>query len=187
MSLRNTTVAWGSLAKLFHWLIVFMIIGQIALAQIAEDLPLGMEKLATLARHKSLGITILALASLRLAWRWLNPTPLLPAGMKPWERGLARLSHFLLYFSIFAIPLTGWMMSSAKNYPVSWFNLLQLPDLVAPNERTYEFMHDSHGTLVAVMLTTALLHVVGALKHHFLDRDTVLRRMLPFSKLESSR
>jgi cytochrome b561 len=75
------------------------------------------------------------------------------------------------------------MMSSAKNYPVSWFNTLQLPDLVAASESTYEFMHDAHETLVGIMLATVALHVAGALKHHFVDRDTVLRRMLPFSRV----
>lgn len=184
MRLRNTSHSWGSLSKLLHWVIVLMIIGQIVLAQIADDLPLGPELLATLARHKSLGMTILGLAAIRLIWRWLNPTPALPSTMKPWERGLARLAHVALYFSIFAIPLTGWMMSSAKNYPVSWFNLFQFPNLVAPSESVYEFMHDTHETLVGVMLAATAMHVIGALKHHFVDRDTVLRRMLPFSNMD---
>jgi cytochrome b561 len=185
MSLRNTTDSWGSIAKVLHWVIVLLIITQIVLANIAEDLPLGMEKLATLARHKSVGITILALATLRLVWRWANPTPLLPQQMPAWARGLAHGSHFALYFAIFAIPLTGWMMSSAKNYPVSWFNLVQLPDLVQPSESVYEFMHDAHEVLVTVMLAAAALHIVGALKHHFIDRDNVLKRMLPFTKVGS--
>jgi cytochrome b561 len=184
MMLRNTIHSWGSLSKLLHWIIVLMIIGQIVLAQIAGDLPLGPKLLATLARHKSLGMTILGLATLRLLWRWLNPTPTLPTAMKSWERGLARFAHFALYFSIFAIPLTGWMMSSAKNYPVSWFNLFQFPNLVAPSESLYEFMRDAHETLGFVMLAAVAMHVIGALKHHFVDRDNVLRRMLPFAKAE---
>lgn len=184
MTLRNTNHSWGSIAKLIHWTVVALIIVQIALARIADDLPLGMEKLATLARHKSVGITILVLAVLRVLWRWANPTPALPRQMPAWQRGLANASHVGLYAAIFAIPLTGWMMSSAKNYPVSWFNVFQLPDLVGPNERVYEFMHDAHETLVIVMLTFAAVHIAGALKHHFIDRDGVLRRMLPFSKAD---
>jgi cytochrome b561 len=184
MNLRNTTQSWGGLAKFLHWVIVLMIIGQIILAQIADDLPLGPELLATLARHKSLGMTILGLAIVRLVWRWLNPTPSLPTAMKSWEKGLAHFAHFALYFSIFAIPLTGWMMSSAKNYPVSWFNLFQFPNLVRPSESVYEFMHDAHETLVGVMLAAVALHVIGALKHQFIDRDTVLRRMLPFTRAQ---
>ncbi len=184
MSFRNTARSWGSFSKLLHWIIVALIIVQIVLAQIADNLPLGPKMLATLARHKSIGMTILGLALVRLVWRWLNPTPELPATMKPWERRLANTGHFALYFCIFAIPLSGWMMSTAKNYPVSWFNLFQFPNLVGPNEAVYEFMHDAHETLVGVMLAVVVLHVLGALKHHFIDRDTVLRRMLPFAKVE---
>jgi cytochrome b561 len=187
MTLRNTTYSWGSLSKGLHWLIVLLIIVQYVLAERADDLPLGMEKLATLARHKSVGMTILLLALLRLLWRWLNPTPALPKGMRTWEIGLAHLSHFALYCTIFALPLTGWMMSSAKNYPVSWFNLFQFPNLVSPNETLYRFMHDTHEVLFNVMIAVALLHVAGALKHHFINKDSVLRRMLPFVRVEPPR
>ena len=94
-----------------------------------------MAKLATLARHKSVGITILALALLRLLWRLYNRnSPPLPANLKPYERGLAHLTHYGLYLLLFAMPLSGWMMSSAKNYPVSWFGVFTLPNLVQPDE-----------------------------------------------------
>ncbi|HPF25567.1 MAG TPA: cytochrome b [Steroidobacteraceae bacterium] len=179
MAIRNTTERWGAVAKLLHWMIVALILVQVALITYAEDLPLGMEKLATIARHKSVGMTILALAILRLTWRWLNPTPRLPPSMPVWQQRLARLSHGVLYGTIFLLPLSGWMMSSAKNFSVSWFNLFQFPDLVAPSEATFEIMHDTHESLVWVLAATALLHIAGALKHHFVDRDDVLKRMLP--------
>ncbi len=179
MAIRNTTERWGAVAKLLHWTIVALILVQVALITYAEDLPLGMEKLATIARHKSVGMTILALAILRVVWRWLNPTPVLPPSMPAWQRRLARLSHGVLYGAIFLLPLSGWMMSSAKNYSVSWFNVFQFPDLVAPSEATFEIMHDTHESLVWILAGTALLHVAGALKHHFVDRDDILKRMLP--------
>ena len=78
------------------------------------------------------------------------------------------------------MPLTGWMMSSARNFPVSWFKLFQFPDLVAPAEKTFHLMHDLHHLLFSVLVTVALLHIAGALKHHFIDRNDVLKRMLPF-------
>jgi cytochrome b561 len=179
MPFRNTTRTWGSLSKAFHWLIVLLIINQWWIAERAEELK-GLAKLEALAWHKSFGMTILMVAVLRLAWRLMNPTPDLTMETKPWERVLAKISHVLLYALIFAMPLTGWMMSSAKNYPVSWFKLFQFPDLVAPAEQTFRQMNDLHHLLFSVLVGVALLHVAGALKHHFIDRNDVLKRMLPF-------
>ena len=179
MPFRNTTRSWGSLSKAFHWLIVLLIISQWVIAERADELK-GLAKLEALALHKSFGMTILMLAMLRLAWRLMNPTPDLTTETKPWERVLAKISHLLLYALIFAMPLTGWMMSSAKNYPVSWFKLFQFPDLVAPAEQTFHQMHDLHHLLFNVLVGVAVLHAVGALKHHFIDRNDVLKRMLPF-------
>jgi len=179
MPFRNTTRSWGSLSKAFHWLIVLLIINQWWIAERADDLK-GLAKLEALGTHKSFGMTILMLAVLRLLWRLMNPTPELTSETKPWERALARISHVLLYVLIFAMPLTGWMMSSAKNYPVSWFKMFQFPDLVAPAEQTFHQMLDLHHLLFKVLVGVALLHVAGALKHHFIDRNDVLKRMLPF-------
>jgi len=179
MPFRNTTRSWGSLSKAFHWLIVLLIINQWWIAENADELK-GLAKLEALGTHKSFGMTILMLAVLRLLWRLMNPTPELTSETKPWERVLARISHVLLYALIFAMPLTGWMMSSAKNYPVSWFKLFQFPDLVAPAEQTFHQMQDLHHLLFKVLVGVALLHAAGALKHHFIDRNDVLKRMLPF-------
>jgi cytochrome b561 len=180
MNFRNTTRAWGAVSKTLHWLIVLLIVTQWLIAERADDLPNGLAKLQALAWHKSFGITVLMLAIVRLVWRWLNPVPSLDGLAKPWERGLAHLSHLLLYGLIFALPLTGWMMSSARNFPVSWFKLFQLPDLVAPSDQTFHQMQDLHHLLFKVLVGVAVLHVLGALKHHVVDRNEVLKRMLPF-------
>lgn len=180
MTLRNTIRSWGSLSKTLHWLIVLLIINQWVIAERAEALPLGVAKLQALSWHKSFGMTIFALALIRLVWRWLNPVPTLEGKAKGWERMLAHLSHLLLYALIFAMPLTGWLMSSARNFPVSWFGLFQFPDLVSPDKVLFERMNSLHGTLFAVLVVVALLHIAGALKHHFVDRNDVLKRMLPF-------
>ena len=180
MTLRNTIRSWGSLSKTLHWLIVLLIINQWVIAERADALPLGAAKLQALSWHKSFGMTIFALALIRLVWRWLNPVPTLDGKAKGWERMLAHLSHLLLYALIFAMPLTGWLMSSARNFPVSWFGLFQFPDLVSPDKALFERMHSLHGTLFAALVVVALLHIAGALKHHFIDRNDVLKRMLPF-------
>jgi cytochrome b561 len=182
MLIRNTTTRWGAVAQSLHWIIVALIITQVILAAIAADLPLGMAKLATLARHKSVGITILLLAIIRLIWRFTNETPALPPTMKPYERVLAHVTHAGLYVLLFAMPISGWMMSSARNFPVSWFNLVQLPDLVKPNTALYEFLRDTHEVLAWTLGIFVVLHVAGALKHHFIMRDDVLKRMLPFTR-----
>ncbi len=182
MVIRNTRERWGSLAQLLHWLIVALIALQAALGLTGLTLPLGMQKLTVLARHKSIGITILGLAVLRLLWRWLNPTPPLPANLKPHERFLAQFTHAALYVLLFAMPLTGWIMSSARGFPVSWFHVFQLPDLVRKSERLYDAMVTTHATLAIALGLTVLLHIAGAIKHHFVLKDDTLRRMLPFGR-----
>ncbi len=183
MTLRNTTRSWGSVTKSLHWLIVLLIIVQWAVVQYAGSLPLSA-KGPPLNLHKSIGMTILALAIVRLVWRVSNPVPSLAGLAKGWEHTLARISHVLLYALLLAMPLTGWLMSSARNFPVSWFGQFQFPDLVSPSRPLYERLHDLHETLFAVLVVVAMLHVAGALKHHFIDRNEVLRRMLPFGGIK---
>jgi cytochrome b561 len=181
MTLRNTPRRWGAIAQLLHWLIVLFIVAQFTLATLFEQLPAGAKKLTLLSRHKSIGITILMLALVRLAWRWSNTIPTLPDTLKPYERVLARLTHALLYVLLFAVPLSGWLMSSARGFPVSWFGFLQLPDLVPKNKVLYEALLTTHGILAWTLGIVATVHLVAALKHHFVLKDDVLRRMLPSS------
>jgi cytochrome b561 len=180
MALGNTRERWGSLSMIFHWIIVVLIIAQFVLANMAEHASL-LGKLALLARHKSVGITILGLAVLRLGWLAVNRghNPSLPADLKGYERFLAHLTHKGLYLLLFALPLTGWVMSSAKNFPVSWFGYVTLPDFVAPNEALFDALEDVHGMLAGALMVLVALHVVAALAHHWVRKDDVLRRMLP--------
>jgi cytochrome b561 len=181
---QSVPARYGVVAQGFHWLIAGLIVTQFTLGWMAEDLPLGMQKLAMFARHKSFGMTVLMLAVLRLLWRLFHRPPELPAAMSPIERMLARGTHILFYVLLFAMPLTGWMMSSAKNYSVSWFGRFTWPDLIAPNERAFELLKTTHQTMSWLLLALAILHILAALKHHFWNKDDVLRRMLPFTKSE---
>jgi cytochrome b561 len=180
MAIQNTSRRWGGVSQLLHWTIVVLIIVQVTLAYLADDLPNGMRKLTLLARHKSFGITILALVILRLVWRRLNDTPALPDTLKPYERFLARFTHGALYVLLFAMPLSGWMMSSARGFPVSWFGFIQLPDLVPKSKPLYDAFLITHETLAWTLGAVVTLHVAAALKHHFVLKDDTLRRMLPF-------
>lgn len=179
MQLRNDQERYGAIAQLFHWVIVALIITQFVLASKADPLPLGPAKVAVLAQHKSFGMTIFALAVLRLLWRFFNPVPAMPQGTPRWQRIGAHLSHGALYALIMITPLFGWMMSSARNFPVSWFGVFTFPDLVKPDRARYELFHEVHEILAFTLAGIAVLHVAAALKHHFFDRDNVLRRMLP--------
>jgi len=181
MPIRNTLARWGSVAQLLHWVIVVLIIVQFVLGY-ETHWATGLAKLKTVVPHKSWGITILGLAVIRLIWRLANPAPLLPDTLKPWERIAAHVTHYGLYFLLFAMPLTGWIASSARSFPVSWFGLTQLPDLVAPNRPLYDTLMAFHYWMSWLLVAIAVLHVGAALKHHFVLKDTVLRRMLPFTK-----
>jgi cytochrome b561 len=175
---------YDAIAQAFHWVIVALIVTQFALAWTADDLPLGLHKLVLLARHKSFGMTILMLAMLRVAWRLANPPPPLPHGMSNLERRLAHVTHFALYALLFAMPLTGWLMSSAKNYTVSWFGLFAWPNLIGKNEDSFKALRETHELLSDVLIAVVALHTLAALKHHFWNKDDVLKRMLPFKKAE---
>ena len=179
--LRNTRTRWGALSQFLHWLMAALIGVQIGLGLAGANLPLGMSKLATLARHKSLGLTILALALIRLAWRALNPTPALPGALKAYERPQALATHVALYALLIALPVTGWIMSSARGFPVSWFNLVQLPNLVTPDPALYHAMVLTHIVLASTLGLILILHIAAAIRHHFVLHDEVLRRMLPAS------
>jgi cytochrome b561 len=182
MPITNPPARYTAVAQLFHWLIAALIVTQFALAWTAEDLPLGVHKLALYARHKSFGMTVLMLAVVRLLWRLKHPPPALPAGMMPLERALARATHIAFYVLLFAMPLTGWMMSSAKNYSVSWFGLFTWPNLISKNDAAFDFLKATHDYLSDALFAIAVLHILAALKHHFWNKDDVVLRMLPFTK-----
>src|SRR5580698_7715615 len=183
---QSTPKRYSAVAQGFHWLIAALIVVQFTLAWSADDLPLGARKLALLARHKSFGMTILMLAALRLLWRLFNRPPELPPGMTAIERKLARATHVLFYVFLFVMPLTGWMMSSAKNYSVSWFDQFTWPNLIAPNERAFDVLKTVHDSLATVLFVVAIVHMLAALKHHFWHKDDVLKRMLPSFKSDKS-
>lgn len=179
MQFRNSEARFGAVAQLFHWLIVALIVTQYVLVQIFEDMPLGMAKIKMIGNHKAVGMTVLMLAVLRLIWRWANPVPPLPGTLKSYERRLAHISHILLYVLIFSIPLSGWIMSSVANIPVSYFGLFTFPDLVGPNKSLVDQVKEVHEILNVILLVTVAVHVAAALKHHFILKDNVLKRMLP--------
>ena len=181
---QSPPTRYSAVAQAFHWIIAALIVTQFVLGWTAAFLPLGARKVVRLDLHKSFGMTVLALAVLRLLWRLFNRPPELPTGMTAIEKQLARAAHFLFYAFLFVMPLTGWMMSSAKNYSVSWFHQFTWPNLISPNEQAFNLLRTTHDTLSWLLFALALLHILAALKHHFWNKDDVLKRMLPFTKTE---
>jgi cytochrome b561 len=177
--LRNDADSWGAPAKFFHWVMAALILAQIALGLMAAGWRVSPTKLDLFFWHKSNGMLILALVALRILWRLANPTPELPAGMAAWERAAAHLSHFLLYALMIALPVTGWIVSSASNVPFRIFRLIPLPAIVAPDKATADLFSTVHGWLVTLLVLVLIAHIGAALRHHYVKRDTVLARMLP--------
>ena len=170
-----TAVAIG-----LHWLIAFAIIGSFALGLYMHELPLSPQKLKLYSWHKWAGVTIFLFVVLRLAWRLTHRPPELPAGMPAWQRQVAEITHVLLYGLMFAVPLSGWLMSSAKGFPTVWFGVVTLPDLLDKNKELGDVLQQVHELLNFGMAGLVLAHLGASLKHHFIDRDDVLSRMLPF-------
>lgn len=150
-----------------------------AIGVIMVDLPLGVRKLELYTLHKSIGIVILALTLVRLGWRLsgARPAPLGPS--RPYERLLAQGVHVAFYVVLLALPLTGWLMSSAANFSVNVFGLWTLPDLVAPDKALQEILKTVHYWLAWGLAGFLLLHVVGAVKHHYVLKNDTIRRMIP--------
>lgn len=171
---------YSTVSKFLHWSVAGLIVAQYGLAKLAENAEHNdkiLQQLALTANHKSIGITILLLALVRLVYRLRNAAPSLPSSMPKWQRTASKWSHFLLYSLLLALPISGWLMSSAKAYSVSWFNLIELPDLVAPNKTLAELLTLTHEYLGEALFVIALVHVLAALKHHLIDKDDVLNRM----------
>jgi cytochrome b561 len=162
-------------AKILHWIIAAMIVLQFVLAKFAEDAATPMQELALLANHKSVGITIFLCACLRLAWRLRQGVPP-PLPMPGWQAIASRISHWTLYGLIFLMPITGWLMSSASAYSVSWFNLVPLPDLVSADPDLKETLEAIHKTLAKLMFAIAAVHITAALRHS-LKKDGAIARI----------
>jgi cytochrome b561 len=179
--LRNDANSWSAPAKLFHWLMALLIFAQIALGLSAASWHLSPTKLNLFVWHKSTGMVILALLALRLAWRLSHRAPDLPWEMPLWERAAANLSHFLLYVLMIALPVTGWVVSSASNVPFRIFWTIPLPAIVAPDKAVADLFAAIHGWLVTLLAMVLVAHIGAALRHHYVKKDSVLARMLPWS------
>jgi cytochrome b561 len=169
---------YTGVAIALHWLLAFLILASLALGTYMADLPFSMQRLKLYNWHKWAGVSILVLSALRLLWR-LRHRPPADLPMPTWQRRAAHAAHAALYLLFFAVPLTGWAYSSAAGFPIVWFGVLPLPDFVPVDRALAEGLKAWHAGLAQALAAVALLHVAGALKHRFIDRDGLLRRMWP--------
>lgn len=174
-------------AVVLHWLIAVLIIGTFTLGLVMTDIPgLTPAKIRYFSWHKWAGVTVLALAALRLLWRLGHRAPAYPATMPAWQHAAAHGLHGLLYVLMFAVPLSGYFYSLAAGVPVVYFGLFQLPALIEPDPGLKAALKDVHYGLNMLLAGTVGLHVAAALKH-LLDRDGIMQRMLPFPTSKEKR
>ncbi|WP_130619571.1 cytochrome b [Dyella amyloliquefaciens] len=184
MSLRSDDRRWGSVAKFFHWTTALLIIGNGIFGLMMDLAGSPMQKINWLALHKSIGLTVLALLLLRLVWRLGDRRPAEDPAPR-WQQLAAHGVHLLLYLLIAAIPLSGWWFNSVTGKPLQFFKLFNLPPLGAANHDLRHLSHSIHENLFWFLVLLLVLHVGGALKHHLIDRDNTLLRMLPFRRLRN--
>ena len=176
---ENTEARWGSVQIGLHWTIAALVL----LVQVPAGITMvsvdpGAVQDVGYNIHKTNGIVIFLLAIVRLGWRWAHPVPFLPNDMPLWQARAARITHALLYIVLFLMPITGFLYTAMGGFPVPFFGLYDLARLVPENKPVAEVFKYAHLTLQYVLYLTVLLHVAGALQHHLVRKDFVLRRML---------
>ena len=172
--------AYTSTAIFLHWLMALLVVSTFPLGVVMHEMALSPDKLRMMSYHKWLGVTVFVLLLVRLLWRASHkPAPMLEV-IPRWQRMLAQAVHVLLYVLLFSIPLSGWLMSSAKGFQTVYLGVLPLPDLLAKDKVLGDALGALHEVLNITLLVLLAMHVGAALKHHVIDRDGTLARMIPF-------
>ena len=173
------TTRYTTTAIVLHWLMALLLFVVFPLGLYMHDLKLSPAKLQLYSYHKWIGVTLLLLALLRILWRIAHTQPPLPASLPRWQKLGSGVVHALLYVLMLAVPLSGWLMSSAKGVQTVWFGILPLPDLVDKDKALGHLLGNVHQNLNYILLLLVAGHIAAALKHHYVDRDAIFARMLP--------
>ncbi|GEQ99830.1 cytochrome b [Iodidimonas gelatinilytica] len=188
MQISNSQTRWGLVSIGFHWIVALLVIAMWGLGYSMSHLVSDLQTKFTLFQlHKSIGFTVFWLALLRLVWRVMTPGPMLPGGLTPVERDLAHLTHWGLYGLLLLMPLAGWVSTdtSELGIPTRIFKLFTLPTIFGPNDALHELSEEMHEVMAWALVALLVLHIGAALKHHFILKDDILRRMLPFGTKQS--
>jgi cytochrome b561 len=177
--IRNTVWGWGSVARLFHWVLGGLIIGMLAYGWWMNHIPARPDRFFHRSIHADIGYVVLLLTVVRLLWRGINPTPTLPADMPRWQRIAARISHGALYAVTILVAMLGWAHSGAHTPDYSnWFGLFHVPQITSPDKAVAAAYEDRHIFFAYVLLALIVIHVAAAAWHHFLKGDRVASRMI---------
>lgn len=176
MEISNTEDEYGLLARTFHWIIAVLILGLLPVGLFMGGMENSPLKLEIYAMHKSFGLLVFFLGLTRIAWRFISPPPDHLETHAHWEVTLASAAHFWLYVCMLGMPLSGWLMSNAGEFPVPFFGM-QMPALIGKDEGLGDLFNQIHEILAYTLLFVLGLHIAGALKHHVIDKDETLQRM----------
>jgi cytochrome b561 len=179
--MNRSSPRYGTAAVASHWLLALLIIGNFLFGLYFIDLPFSPQKLRYFSWHKWAGVVVLPLAAVLLSWRALRGTLPLPAAMPHWEKQVSHFTHALLYVFFFVSPVSGWLYSSAAGFQTVLFGVLPLPDVIGRDREVAEALKAIHRWMNYALAAVVVVHVLAAFKHHFIDRDDVLARMLPVS------
>lgn len=177
MNLMNTSESYGIVSKFFHWVVGITMIGLLAVGLIMKDMPNSPDKFELYGLHKSTGILIIAFIAMRLIWKFMNLTPELPQTMSPLQKIGSNAAHVFLYISMVVMPLSGWGMSSAGGYKISFFGLFTVPPIVPKSKMLGGIFHETHELLSKALIAVLIIHILAALLHHFWYKDGILKRM----------
>lgn len=167
--LKNTSAVYGTIAKFFHWLMAALIIAMFIIAFTMINIPASNLSDVLFNLHKATGLLIFGLLVLRLAWRFTNKTPKLPPSIPLWQRQLAKFNITALYLLMFAMPLTGFFMSTLSDHPISFYGIFTIPAL-ANNQALSKFFAKAHEIFAYLLIASFTLHVIGAFYHPVLQR-----------------
>lgn len=162
-----------------HWLMAWIIIAVYFMGLSIDDIPVGPDRIMVVTWHKWLGVTIALLWFVRVVVRLTNQPPAMPASSPVWQNKLASLTHIALYLLMIAIPVSGWLMSSAKGYTTTFFGLFDLPNLLEKDKPMAHTLKEVHETLANGLMLLVVVHIGAALKHQLLDKDNLMERMRP--------
>ncbi|KWR88053.1 cytochrome b [Cupriavidus sp. IDO] len=180
--IENTEDRYGVVAIMLHWSMALLMIGLAALGLYMVTLPdagFDTKKITLILYHKELGLLAFVLFALRLSWRVTQVIPKLADHLPEWQMIAARFVHLCFYGLMFALPMSGWLMSSAAGIPVSFLGLFTLPDLIHRNDHLFALFIDIHKWLGYALVPLLALHMGAALRHHIVYKDDTLRKMLP--------
>ena len=184
MQFRDTATRYGIIGKFLHWSIALLVFLQIYLVYWTEWMLPQKSPIANFyinGLHKPIGMVVLGLAIMAILWRISGTRPTFPKLMHSWEKFAAHLVHGLLYLCLIVMPLSGLIMSTAAGYPPNFFGWYQIPMFIPHNKEIASYFFNIHSISGFTLMILVGLHIVAALKHHFINRDGILKRMLPWN------